>query len=291
MKLEEVEYTDRYGNKRKRRERIFDFPSFWDYDYYYFNAIEEAEQEGKHMAVLKCRQRGYSFKGASMLVRNYELIKGSKSFAVASEQKFLIGDGLLTKAWQIMDFIDKHTAWSKQRLTSTRMERVSGFKIKDEFGKETEQGYLSSITGITLKNDPERLRGTRGKLVLFEEGGKFPNLETAWRIEQPAVETDDGKAFGLLIAYGTGGTEGGSFDGLKNLFYQPDAFNILSFPNVWDDNQAETKCGFFVPSWSNMEGNDAEGNKLMDEDGNSYRERAMEELLRQRNKIKDGGAS
>ena len=291
MKLEEVEYTDRYGNQRKRRERIFDFPSFWDYDYYYFNAIEEAEQEGKHMAVLKCRQRGYSFKGASMLVRNYELIKGSKSFAVASEQKFLIGDGLLTKAWQIMDFIDKHTAWSKQRLTSTRMERVSGFKIKDEFGKETEQGYLSSITGITLKNDPERLRGTRGKLVLFEEGGKFPNLETAWRIEQPAVETDDGRAFGLLIAYGTGGTEGGSFDGLKNLFYQPDAFNILSFPNVWDDNQAETKCGFFVPSWSNMEGSDADGNKLMDEDGNSYRERAMEELLRQRNKIKDGGAS
>ena len=42
-----------------------------------------------------------------MLVRNYELIPGSKSFAVASEQKFLIGDGLLTKAWQIMDFIDK----------------------------------------------------------------------------------------------------------------------------------------------------------------------------------------
>nr|UWD62750.1 MAG: Hom-end-associated Hint [Bacteriophage sp.] len=40
-----------------------------------------------------------SFKGASMLVRNYELIPGSKNFAVASEQKFLIGDGLLTKAW------------------------------------------------------------------------------------------------------------------------------------------------------------------------------------------------
>lgn len=187
------------------------------------------------MAVLKSRQRGYSFKAASMLVRNYELIPGSKNFAVASEQKFLVGDGLLTKAWQIMDFIDKHTAWSKQRLTSTRMERVSGFKVKDEFGKETEQGYLSSITGITLKNDPERIRGTRGKLVLWEEGGKFPNLLTAWRVEQPAVETDDGRAFGLMIAYGTGGTEGGQFDGLKDLFYQPDAYNVLSFPNIWDD--------------------------------------------------------
>jgi len=99
MKLEEVEYTDRYGNKRKRRERIFGFPRFWDMDYYYFNAVEQAEIEGKHLAVLKSRQRGYSFKGASMLVRNYTLIKGSQNFAVASEQKFLTGDGLLTKAW------------------------------------------------------------------------------------------------------------------------------------------------------------------------------------------------
>lgn len=229
MKLSEVEYTDRYGNKRTRRERILEFPNFWDYDYYYFNAIEEAETEGKHLVVLKSRQRGYSFKGASMLVRNYELIPGSKSFAVASEQKFLIGDGLLTKAWQIMDFIDKNTAWSKQRLTSTRMERVSGFKITDEFGKQTEQGYLSSITGITLKNDPERLRGTRGKLVLFEEGGKFPNLETAWRVEQPAVETDDGVAFGLLIAFGTGGTEGCVMAGSK--VYSSDG-RLLNIENI-----------------------------------------------------------
>lgn len=292
MKLEEVEYTDRYGNKRKRRERIFGFPRFWDSDYYYFNAIEEAENQGKHMAVLKCRQRGYSFKGASMLVRNYELIPGSKNFAVASEQKFLVGDGILTKAWQIMDFIDKNTDWSKQRLTSTRMERVSGFKVKDELGKETEQGYLSAITGITLKNDPERLRGTRGKLVLFEEGGKFPNLETAWRVEQPAVETDDGHAFGLLIAFGTGGTEGGAFDGLKNMFYHPDAFNILGFPNIWDDGAENTKCGFFAPAYWNMEGDDENGNpKFMDKDGNSLVDKAIEELINQRNKVKDGGAT
>ena len=292
MKLQEVEYTDRFGDKRMRRERIFGFPRFWDYDYYYFNAIEEAEQQGKHMVNLKCRQRGYSFKGASMLVRNYELIPGSKNFAVASEQKFLIGDGILTKAWQIMDFIDKNTAWSKQRLTSTRMERVSGFKITDEFGKQTEQGYLSSITGITLKNDPERLRGTRGKLVLFEEGGKFPNLETAWRVEQPAVETDDGVAFGLMIAFGTGGSEGSSFDGLKNLFYHPEAFNCLSFPNIWDDGQGDTKCGFFVPAWSNMESTDENGQqRFMDKDGNSLKDKAIEELIAQRNKVKDGGAS
>lgn len=292
MALKETEYTDREGNLRKRRERILKFPSFWDYDYYYFCAIEQAELEGKHMAVLKCRQRGYSFKGASMLVRNYMLIPGSKNFAVASEQKFLIGDGLLTKAWQIMDFLDQHTAWAKQRLVSTRMERVSGYKVTDEFGKQTERGYLSSIVGITLKNDPERIRGTRGKLVLWEEGGKFPSLLDAWRIEQPSVETDDGKAFGTMIAFGTGGTEGASFDGLKELFYKPKAYNVLSFPNKWDEGRENTECGFFVPAYSNLESFDDNGKQLyMDNDGNSYKEKAIENLLEQRNKVKDGGAS
>lgn len=292
MRLKEEEYTDREGNLRKRRQRILEFPSFWDYDYYYFCAIEQAELEGKHMAVLKCRQRGYSFKGGSMLVRNYMLIPGSKNFAIASEQKFLIGDGLLTKAWQIMDFLDKHTAWAKQRLVSTRMERTSGYKITDEFGKQTEQGYLSSITGITLKNDPERVRGTRAKLVLWEEGGKFPSLLDAWRIEQPSVETDDGKAFGLMIAFGTGGTEGASFEGLKELFYKPKSYNVLSFPNIWDEGRENTECAFFVPAYSNLESFDDDGNQVyMDSDGNSYKEKAIENLIDQRNKVKDGGAS
>lgn len=210
------DYIDRYGIKRQRRERSFGFPSFWDYDAYYFYAIEDAELAGQHMAVMKARKKGYSFKGASMLVRNYEFIPGSKNFAIASEQKFLIGDGLLTKAWQIMDFVDKNTAWAKQRLKSTAMERTSGFKIKDEFGKETEQGYQSSIIGITLKNDPERIRGTRGKLFLWEEAGKFENLQEAWSIARASLELDDGTTFGAMqIMYGTGGTEGCLMTGSK----------------------------------------------------------------------------
>jgi hypothetical protein len=77
-----------------------------------------------------------------------------------------------------MDFLDKNTGWAKRRLKSTSLERTSGFKIKDEItGKEVEDGYQSSIMGITLKNDPERIRGTRGKLVLWEEAGKFPDIK------------------------------------------------------------------------------------------------------------------
>lgn len=233
------DYIDRYGIKRQRRERSFGFPSFWDYDAFYFYAIEDAELAGQHMAAMKARKKGYSFKGASMLVRNYEFIPGSKNFAIASEQKFLIGDGLLTKAWQIMDFVDKNTAWAKQRLKSTAMERTSGFKVKDEFGKETEQGYQSSIIGITLKNDPERIRGTRGKLFLWEEAGKFENLQEAWSIARASLELDDGTTFGAMqIMYGTGGTEGcliaGSklydvFGNLTTIENISEGMNILSY--------------------------------------------------------------
>lgn len=285
------DYIDRHGVKRQRRERSFGFPSFWDYDAYYYYAIEDAELAGQHMAVMKARKKGYSFKGASMLVRNYEFIPGSKNFAIASEQKFLIGDGLLTKAWQIMDFVDKNTAWAKQRLKSTAMERTSGFKVKDEFGKETEQGYQSSIIGITLKNDPERIRGTRGKLFLWEEAGKFENLQEAWSIARASLELDDGTTFGAMqIMYGTGGTEGAAFDGLKDAFYHPSSYNIYEFPNIWDEDVDEnSKCAFFVPQWANMEGFDENGNqKYMDKDGNSLRDIAIHECVKQRKIVQEG---
>ena len=70
MRLVEVEKKNSKGYMVKRRIREREFADFYDYDYYYFSAIQEAEDEGKHMVVLKSRGKGYSFKGASMLCRN-----------------------------------------------------------------------------------------------------------------------------------------------------------------------------------------------------------------------------
>lgn len=54
-------------------------------------------------------------------------------------------------------------------------------------------------------------------------------------------------------------THNSSFDGLKTMFYNPDAFNILSFPNIWDDGREDTRCAFFSPSYMNMESVDENG--------------------------------
>ena len=252
----------------KRKERIREFARFYDYDKAYFDAVEEAELRGKHLVVIKKRGAGYSFKGASMLCRNFFLIPESNSFAIASEAEFLTKDGLLSKAWEMMAFLDEHTAWAKKRQkTDQKMHKVASYLIEND-GVPTETGFQSSIMGVTLKNDVQKARGKRGKLILWEEAGKFPNLKTAWQIAQSSVEDNDGTAFGLMIAYGTGGTEDRDYEGLKDLFYEPNAYNCLPIENIWDEG-AVGPCGFFIPQYYNM------GPQFMDADGNSLLKEAM----------------
>nr|UVM84937.1 MAG: hypothetical protein [Bacteriophage sp.]UVX86070.1 MAG: hypothetical protein [Bacteriophage sp.] len=79
-----------------------------------------------------------------------------------------------------MDFIDKHTAWGKKRSVNSTMRKRAGFWTKDEFGKEVEMGYKSEIIGVTLKDNPDIVRGKAGKLIIFEEAGSCPELGAAW---------------------------------------------------------------------------------------------------------------
>lgn len=277
---------DGRGHQRKIVERKRDFPDFWDSDYDYFMAIEHAELEGKHMAVLKARGKGYSFKGGSMLCRNFFLIRDSKSYAIASEMEFLTKDGLLSKAWEFMDFLNKNTGWAKKRQkVNQATHRRASYVKTDAKGAEAEVGYMSEIMGVSLKNDADKARGKRGKLILWEEGGKFPELVKAWQIAQPSVETN-GIAFGLMIVFGTGGTEGTDYEGLQELFMYPDGYNILPFKNIWDD--AGGKCGYFVPEYVNMYGADIHGHRLMDEFGNTDYLYATRHALAKRDEVLKG---
>ena len=276
---------DSKGNTRNVKDRIESFPRFYDYDKVYFDAIEEAEHTGRHISIIKKRGAGYSFKGASMLCRNFYLIPHSKSYAIASEMEFLTRDGLLSKAWEMMTFVDNNTAWGKKRQAKDKdtHKRASFYSFKD--GVKIESGYKSEIIGISLKNDIQKARGKRGKLILFEEAGKFPGLKDAWTIARPSVEDDDGYAFGLMVAYGTGGTEDGDYQGLRSLFYEPVAYNCLPIRNIWDEGAIDNECGFFVPQYYNMFGRDEHGSKFMDENGNSNIEVAKKYSLLKRQEL------
>lgn len=274
--------TDKLGNTVVKRVNEVSFPDFWDYDYYYFNAVQEAEEVGKHLCLLKSRRKGFSYKGGAMACRNYYLIPNSKTFIYASNKQYLTDDGILTKAWDYMDFIDKNTAWGKKRSVNTQMRRRAGFYTKDDYGNVIEMGYKSEIIGVTLKDNPDVVRGKKANLILFEEGGSFSELGAAWQIARPSVEVD-GIAFGTMIVWGTGGTEGSAFETMKDMFYNPDGYNCLGFDNIWDESATTNKCGFFVPQYTNLDIRDKEGKRIyMDEDGNTFRKKSLEHILAER---------
>ena len=276
---------DRHGKDKIVTVQEVAFPDFWDYDYYYFQTVQEAEEIGKHLCVLKSRRKGYSYKNGSMLCRNYYLIPNSKSYVYASNKQYLTDDGILTKAWDYMDFIDKNTAWGKKRSVNTAMRKRAGFFTKDEFGNEVELGYKSEIIGVTLKDNPDVVRGKKAKLILFEEAGSFKELGAAWQIARPSVEVD-GIAFGTMIAFGTGGDEESNFATLKDMFYKPKGYNCIELQNIWDENAVNSTCGFFIPQYANMDIRDDKGNRIyMDNDGNTLRKPSLDFILEQRKEM------
>lgn len=277
--------TNADGSTTIKKTRDLQFPDFYDYDYYFFQAVEQAETEGKHLCALKSRRKGYSYKNAAMACRNYYLLAGSKTYIYASNKQYLTEDGILTKAWDYMDFIDKNTAWGKKRSVNTQMRKRAGFYTKDEYGNEVELGFKSEIIGVTLKDNPDVVRGKAGKLIIFEEAGSFSELGAAWQIARPSVE-QDGMAFGTMIAFGTGGDEDSHFETLKDMFYNPDGYNCLGFDNIWDETPSDKKCGFFIPQYTNMDFRDNKGNRLyMDVDGNTLRKKSLEYILTDRRKV------
>ena len=219
------------------------------------------------------------------MCRNFYLIPGSKSYAIASEAEFLTKDGLLTKAWDLMAWIDANTAWTKKRQkVDTRMHKRASYVISND-GTLIESGFMSEIMGVTLKNDINKARGKAGKLILWEEGGKFPGLRDAWQIARPSVEQGS-QVFGLMIAYGTGGGDDTDYAGLKDLFYEPEGYNILGVDNIWDEG-ATKQCGFFVPAYANLEGHDKDNNSFMDSEGNTLRNIAINYILSERQRVID----
>jgi hypothetical protein len=216
------------------------------------------------MIVLKARRKGYSYKAGSMLARNYFFIRNSKNFVFAGQKEYLIGDGLLSKAWEFLSFIDDHTAWAQPRLRDREMSKMSGYKKKVN-GVDIEMGMKSQIIGVSLKDNPDKVRGKAGELVFFEEAGSFPGLLKAWEVTMPTMRQGS-KTLGMMVAFGTGGTEGADFEAMEEIFYNPAAYDCMEYENIWDEGSMGTTCGYFIPIQRNLDGFiDDQGNSLMDE--------------------------
>ena len=235
------------GNDKVKSDRIEMFPDLWEIDYFYFHYINQAEQVGDYAVLLKCRGVGASFKSASMTVRNFFLIRKSKSYVTASFDGYLYEDGIMNKVQDMEAFMQHNTAYRKRKITSNISAYKSGYK--DKAANNAQAGYLSEIIGLNTK-EPNNIRGKRGKLVIHEEGGSNRRLIDCWRIVNRSLN-DRGNVFGLQLAQGTGGDEQSDFIGLTQLFFKPKAFGIYRIRNVFDKKALNQQCGFFIGDYMN----------------------------------------
>jgi hypothetical protein len=282
-------YLTKFKEGSKRGDRVFDFPRFYDGDYFYYHYVEQCKEEGAHGMVLKSRGKGFSFKGGAGLSKHFvlgasaEAVKGVKAFAIANEREYLTKDGVLNKYIDMADHCSEFTPWPRTRGLKdswNEMHWKMGYKDPDS---NQEMGTKNEVMGVTLKNDPQKARGKRGAYIIWEEVGKFPNVLAAWQIARPSVEDGD-FAFGTMIAYGTGGTEGADFRGAEEMFYSPRGYNIKPLTNIFDRNtNGKAQCAYFFPEYLNRTG-------CYDKDGNSDVIKALYEIVRNREEIKKGAS-
>ena len=236
---------------------------------------------GHHFIVGKSRRKGYSFKNGLVVANIYNTIRDKLSLIGAYDKKFMAET--MEKVWEFLNFFNEHTGFSKNRLVEKKDFIKSGF-IEEVNGVSVEKGYKSRIDASrTFKDNPDAMRGVDALFILLEEAGSFDNLADSFNATVPSL-TAGSKVTGLICIIGTSGDLQGGTRDYAEMFYNPLAYNIMPFINVWDEGAENTVCGFFHPVTWNMEG-------FYDKQGNSDLEGATQWENKLRKKILSNSAN
>jgi len=255
--------------------KSFSLPSFWDGDYYYFKALELCRLIGRHLCVGKARRKGYSYKNGWVVANRADLYPRTTSVVAAYDSTSLYDDGTMVKVQNYLNFINKNTDWTKERLND-RLEHIQiGFQAK---GLAEKLGFLSNIYTAILSKDPGAIRGKDADFAIIEEAGKCRNLAEAIAAALKAF-TDGIYSTGTLVVFGTGGGDESYWADFEELFYEGFAQNFIMFQNMWDNNMSDTGCGFFHPCFINKPG-------LIDIHGNSDIKGSILENEREKDKVR-----
>jgi len=123
------------------------------------------------------------------------------------------------------------------------VKKASYYKIVN--GQKVEDGWMSMIEAIVADND-RKIRGDRVDLLIYEEAGSNPVLRKSY-IKGNALVEIGGNRFGIRVVGGTGGDVDG-LEGLSDMFYNPEAYNILPFLNNYTEDGEWVKTAFFIPA-------------------------------------------
>lgn len=200
----------------------------------------------------------------------------SKSKQLAEDVAFLVRSLGMNCSIYLKKFIRKDNVYYRVKISATSKEL---FKLKRKqarvrtenkaYGKSFElRTAIKSIESIgklpckcvTVDNKDglylidDFIPTHNSQLIGLEEFGSFPNVAEVIKTAEPSVKEGD-LTFGLMVAIGTGGSEGNDFSGALDMIYHPSGSHFLSFENVWDKAaQSRGTSIFCFPSYINRKG-------------------------------------
>lgn len=137
---------------------------------------------------------------ASLAANMYTTRDNSNTIIAANLQKYV--EDTLGKVWNALSFLNDKTDDGFSQLAqviNNAMARKASY-IENRNGMKVEAGSLSQIEGI-VADTPNKIRGDRCDLLLYEEGGSWANSTKAF-IQGDALIHIQGEQFGIKVIGG-----------------------------------------------------------------------------------------
>jgi len=256
--------------------------------------------QARNIIDIEARGGGKSYWGSCLIGHNF-LFDGATDYDEYLSQKqagtplsseTLVGafnvmysTDLLSKVELGISLLPGEVKFGKKLYPSPLFQEYHGsFETNDYWEAYTEvkvgsnwiqKGSHSKIHHRNFKDKPTAGNGTRPSLVFLEEVGFMPNLEDSLGALKECTMNGSIK-FGTVWCMGTGGAmASGATEASKEVFYNPEAYDCLSFEDKWENKKT---IGFFVPVTLTL-------NQFKDKEGITDEPRAKAYSLKTREKL------
>lgn len=230
-----------------------------------------------------------SHKSSGSALKNFALIPRKKTYLAAYLADYLYPTGLFQLVYDKYMFLQENTPWNHpmDAVNQPNKGNIRASYYAFVNGRKTEKGFMSEIASVSFNTNTDVLRGKDAYEVYIEEAGAAGSPGKLKQFYKSIMDTAKAGGFktGFITVFGTSGNLESSSHDYASMFFKPDVWDFLPFQNVWDDGPYKDKeVGFFFPASWNMEG-------FYDEWGNSNEEKAKEFILKEREDMRNKGAS
>ena len=185
----------------------------------------------------------------------------------------------MSKVVSALDYLNDNTDGGFFKLRQVKNDaltkKASYYKYVN--GQKVETGFMSLVEGI-VADDSRKIRGDRANIVLYEEAGSNPKLESSV-IKGEELVNPGGNKIGISIIGGTGGDKDGA-EGLRHIYDNPLTFKVLPFRHNYTADQSVVITSYFIPAYKTLD-----KDEFIDSRGWCNEEKAREHFENIRNEM------